>query len=127
MEPREPRVYVVNYAGHDFADAERFGEIYYLTKGYVSFGHFDRIKYQMADALADSRFDDWLLPSGVPFLSIIAVIIFFHEHKRVNLLIWDNKKKRYNELVLHQKGLSDLLAVINGDDDAAGERDKSTG
>jgi hypothetical protein len=45
-----PRVFVTNFAGHDYTKAEKYGEIVWITKGYVSFHSLDRIKYRVCEA-----------------------------------------------------------------------------
>jgi hypothetical protein len=61
-----PRVFVTNFAGHDYTAAEKYGEIVWVTKGYVSFHSLDRVKYRVCEALVGSTSEDWLLLSGIP-------------------------------------------------------------
>lgn len=111
---RGPRVYVTNFAGHDYTKAERYGEIAYVTKGYVSFHSLDRIKYRICEALQGSDSEDWLLLSGIPMICVVAACYWLWKHKKVKLLIHDKRSDGdYRELVISDKNFADLYAVLN--------------
>lgn len=115
MDTMKPRVFVANYAGHDYKDAESYGELQYITKGYLSFHSLDRVKYSVVEEVAKSRSQDWLLLSGKLIISCIAVLAWFSLHKQVKILYWDQKAKRgpkYQELIITADNLEQMLKVI---------------
>lgn len=112
-DTRKPCVFITNYAGHDFGKAERYGEIRWITKGYVSFQSLDRVKFLVTEQVVKSDKEDWLLLAGTPLLSVIAVLIWYAIHKQVKLLVFDRKgEKDYRELIITERNISDLLRVL---------------
>lgn len=118
-EQKKQRVFVTNYAGHDYTDAERYGEFVWITKGFVSFQSLDRVKFNIAELLIkeESNKEDWLLLSGKPIICVVTALIWFALHQKVKILVWDQKNRnKYRELVLTQKNMSDLIGVLVGDE-----------
>lgn len=108
-----PKVWITNYAGHDYAAAKHYGEFEFITKGYVSFQSLDRVKYQIAEQVAKSDKDDWILISGRPIISCVAILIWFQLHKQVKILNWDQKSGgTYRELVITERNLDEILNVL---------------
>jgi hypothetical protein len=91
-------VYIINDSGHDYSDAERFGELIVMTSGLID--KFDiTAMYRAFDIfLKDSKPDDFLLHSGPSIMAAVACAQFAAMHGRLNLLVWryeDGKKDRY--------------------------------
>ena len=103
-----PSVWVVNFAGHNYTDAERWGELKYVTKGYVSLGHLDRLVYQVVESLEESRPTDWLIPSGLLILNVLASVFWYEKHGALRLLMWDRKNDSYMELNVDTEHLTFL-------------------
>lgn len=111
-EQVKSRVYITNFAGHDFTKAEKYGELVFVTTGYVSFQSLDRIKFEIVESLKTSRPDDWLCLTGVPILQVVSAVVWFHMHNKVNLLVWDRKKRDgYRELILTEKNFDQILEL----------------
>lgn len=111
------RVFVTNYAGHDYTKAEKFGKIIPLTKGYVSFQSLDRVKFKIAENLLEheATSDDYLLFSGNSFISIVAAIVWYTIHKKVKLLVHDTRNSgEYRESVITEKNINDILNILSG-------------
>lgn len=109
------KVYIANFAGHDYASAEQYGELVFITKGYISFQSLDRLKYSVVESLVDSSPRDYLLLSGTPVICAIAAVAWFHLHKEVRLLIHDKKVKdriAYREMVLNERNFHHLFAAL---------------
>lgn len=112
------RVWIVNFAGHDYSDAEKWGEIRPVTIGYVGQGSFDRLLYDVVNGLKDSQPDDWMLPSGLTILNVIAAAVWLKMHGELRILVFDRKaeKSDYRELKLtssHLEYLIGSLASVN--------------
>lgn len=107
------RVFVTNYAGHDYETAKSYGEIYWITRGYVSFQSLDRVKFLITEQVVKSDKDDWLLLSGTPIISVIATLVWYAIHKKVKLLVYDRKGHgEYRELIITEGNVADLLKVL---------------
>lgn len=109
------RVFITNYGGHPgYAQATQFGEFKYVTKGYVSFQEIDKVKDIVAQGLSDSTAEDYLLISGINIIATFAALLWFRKHKKIRLLIWDMKKKRYRENEVTEFNLDNLLEANHG-------------
>lgn len=109
------RVFVTNFAGHDYASAEQYGELVFITKGYISFQSLDRVKYSVMEAIVKSTPQDYLLLSGTPVICAIAAVAWFCLHREVKLLIHDKKVKdriAYREMILNEKNFHHLIAAL---------------
>jgi len=130
VKTRQPVVWITNYAGHEFSLAKQYGELRYITKGYISFSSLDRLKFHIAGQLVESQPEDYLLLSGTIIICVIAAIVWFKMHKKIKLLNWDRKSSpplqfvadsneqltentgAYREMVITDDNLTQLLGVI---------------
>jgi len=85
----------VNKGGHDHSDAERFGELVYLSEGSINRYATSVMYRDFAQILKDSHEDDYLLPTGLTIMSVIACSIFARLHGRLNLLLFKSGKEKY--------------------------------
>ena len=107
-----PQVWIVNLAGHDYEKAKEWGELRHVTSGYVSPGYLDRLLFDVAKGLKDSAPEDFLLPSGLLVLNIIATAVWISMHGEIRALIWDVKKKEYRRLLIENSHLEHLLSNL---------------
>jgi hypothetical protein len=116
MMDNNKTVWVANYAGHDYKKAEKFGTIKFITKGYVSFGNLERLKYLVTEALKDSKEDDYLLLSGASSICVLSAIVTIMKHGQTNLLVYDKKaddgEGDYNELPVTVDNMEKLIDVV---------------
>jgi len=84
----KPTVWIVNKGAHDHSDANRFGKIEYLSEGMVNRYSTNVMYREFYPKLAKSSPDDYILPTGLTIMSVIACSIFAMLHKRLNLLIY---------------------------------------
>lgn len=108
-EDVRPTVWVVNFAGHNYEAAEEFGRLEYLTRGYVSMGSLDRLFYTVAEAVAKTEREDYLLLSGLIALNSIAAAVWLEKHRILRLLLWDQKLKKYRPLVITRDQIGTLF------------------
>ena len=96
------RVFVINKGTHDFSDAERFGEVVFLSNGPLNRFATDRMKEVFEDGLKDSGPHDYILVTSLSVANMIAGAIFARRHKRLNLLIYrlDGESSSYIERVI---------------------------
>jgi hypothetical protein len=110
----EPRVFISNYGGHDYEAASGYGELKWITKGFVSHQSLDRLKYQIAEEVLKTDKEDWLLLSGKPLICAVTALLWFAIHRKVKLLVWDQKGKgvKYRELIISEGNMAELFNVI---------------
>jgi len=83
-----PKVYIVNRGAHDHSDAERFGELIYMSEGSINRYNTNTMYREFVKKLKDSSPDDYILPTGLTIMSNIACCIFAIMHRKLNLLIY---------------------------------------
>lgn len=83
-----PKVFIVNRSAHDFSPAEKFGELVYLSDGPMSRTSTNNMIRQFWSLLQDSSPHDYIIPSGLTNMSIIATSLFTFLHGRLNLLLY---------------------------------------
>lgn len=108
-----PRVYVSNFAGHDYTEAEVYGEIRSITQGFISFQSLDRLKFTIAQALQETTPDDWLLLSGTNIISVLASLLWYQKHGVVKILNFDKTTRKYREIIFNQEHITKLLEVLD--------------
>ena len=96
------KVYIVNRGGHDHGDAERFGELVYLSEGIMSRYGTTQIYRQFSEILKSSSPDDYILPTGLSTMGCIACSIFSFLHGRLNLLLYKSSSSggKYIERII---------------------------
>lgn len=107
------KVYITNSAGHDFTNAKQFGELVWVTKGFVSFHSLDRLKHILSEKLAETKPEDYLLLSGTQVICVVASVIWYEKHKCINLLVHDKKHYGYyRKLTITQSNLEDIMSIV---------------
>lgn len=109
------KVYVANFAGHDFTPAQEYGELCYLTKGYISFQSLDRLKYVIAEALQQSKPEDYLALSGTNIINVLAAVLWLEMHEQVKILNYDKTTNSYRLIVLTRGSNLQLLEGLKGE------------
>lgn len=85
-----PKVYVPNKSHHDFSEAERFGELVFLTEGIVNRYNVNDICRRCASVMHDASEGDHILISSLTVINMIAAAIMAHKFGRVNFLMFQN-------------------------------------
>lgn len=109
-----PKVWIVNFSGHNYSDADRFGTLEAVTVGNISRSSFDRLAFEITQKLSKSSSEDWLLLSGALIANVIAVTIWFRKHGELRALVWDwragdGSEGAYRELKLTNEHVDFLL------------------
>lgn len=95
------KVYVLNRGSHDYSQAERFGEIVYLTDGMLSKLATGVMYRVLSEAFKDSQPSDYILLSSLTTLCSLAVALFAVQHGRVNLLIYHQENYIVRKIVFN--------------------------
>jgi hypothetical protein len=105
---QKKKVWIPNRSFHDFSDAERFGELHYLTEGEVR-GSPNLLARRIHERLTNASEDDYLLISSLSILNVLAAAFLSRRFGRLNLLLFDKMRNRY---------IPNILQLSNGDLDA---------
>lgn len=90
------KVYVANLGGHDFSDAQRYGELVYLTTHGFKPKEIDRVTFELLDKLRFFDADrDYFLPVGQDLINLTALWILTQQHETFKVLYWDYKDRQY--------------------------------
>ena len=89
------KVFVVNFTGLNHSAAEQYGEVEFITRGYVSFKSMSRVYLQIMEALSTSTPTDFLLPCGLMPLNVFAAAAWLHIHGNLRVLLWNTKSDNY--------------------------------
>ena len=88
------KVYVVNKGGHDHSDAERFGELVFLSTGAMNRYATSTIYRKFVKVLRGSSPGDYILPTGLTVMTLIACAIFARMHGKLNLLLYRTSRNK---------------------------------
>lgn len=102
MAKEKPKVWITNRSSHDFSAAEKYGTLCYLTEGLMRKRNVVHMARTFESVLSDSSPDDYLLPTSLTIMSMVAALVFYQKHGRVNLLIFEDNTYRARTLVLKE-------------------------
>lgn len=83
----EPVVWVPNKGPHDYTNAERYGQVHFLTEGAIPRYQTDAVYAEIANGLATSQPNDYLLIASLSILNAIAAAVLAVKHGRINFLL----------------------------------------
>jgi hypothetical protein len=88
VSKRTPLVFVTNLGAHDYAPAEKYGELRFLTRGKINRYSTSTIYREFIESMHDSEKEDFLLISSLSILNSIAAAILSRKHGMVNFLLY---------------------------------------
>lgn len=98
------KVRIINLAGHDFSQAEKWGELVAVTTGNLNIFRPERDLYNITEQLKDfDEEEDYLLLSGNVLANWMVAAVLFCVNKvtTLNLLIYDAKNHCYLEHTIY--------------------------
>lgn len=106
-EVRRPKVYVINRGAHDYSDAERYGDLVYLTEGLLKnpFNTASFYRYA-ADAMHDAYDGDYILVTSLNSMCTVAGWIIGRLGFSLRLLLFKNDN--YIVRTVDENGLLNL-------------------
>jgi hypothetical protein len=84
------KVFVINDGPHDYAAAEQYGELVFLSSGPIDRYATNRMYREFMEILQYSTEKDYILSTSLTTMNMIAASIMTHLHGRINLLIHHN-------------------------------------
>jgi hypothetical protein len=88
MEPNHKRVYIVNKSAHDFSEAEKYGNLVFITEGRLNRFSVNDMHRQTDEALLGSTMYDYIVPCSLNVLNSVVCATFAVKHRRLNLLLF---------------------------------------
>lgn len=82
------KVFVVNKSAHDFSEAEKYGELVFITKGRLNRFNINDMHRQASEILEHSNTHDYIVPCSLNILNSIVCSTFAVMHKRLNILLF---------------------------------------
>lgn len=102
MAERRPKVFVVNKSTHDYSQAEKYGELVYVTTGHQYHFATGTHARNWLEKLKNSQPEDMIILSSLNVLCGIGCAVFAMLHGRLNLLLYRNGKYMLREVRLDQ-------------------------
>ena len=106
------KVWVSNFSGHDYTKLSRFGEIRFITRGFVAFDTLDRVKYTVAEGMIEVEENDYLALSGASIIGVIAAILWYIRFKKVQVLNYDKLTQDYRDITLDGDSIELLTKTL---------------
>lgn len=94
------KVFVLNDGGHNYTDAERFGEIVICTTGTVAKDNISMMYRQLSDTLIDAHAEDLIMVSGLTSLCMVAAAMMADQFGEVHMLVHKDGKYEERDLML---------------------------
>ena len=82
------KVFIVSNGGHDYSDAERFGEIVFCTEGVIRKDDVSQMYREINEALSHATADDYILVSSLTSMCMVAAGIFADRFGELHLLLF---------------------------------------
>ncbi len=108
--------------GHDYTTAKQHGELVFLYPGKINVFASCKLITELCEKLETSKKDDFLLPSGNSMATCIAFSILMMKHGMVNMLIYSFRNQLFEVRTILQTQYKLQTAVVNEEDDNAGNR-----
>lgn len=103
-------VYVPNKSGHDFSAAESYGNLVFVSEGYIKRNNVAEMYRLCAEAINNSSETDYIIQTGLPTLFGILCASFAFKHGRLNLLLHEvNTEMPHGRYIERQLVLDQLV------------------
>ena len=102
-----PTVYMTQEGHFDYSGADDYGELKFITAEDFNSAPNSIINTQVINdivgALRDfNKESDWVIASGSPYITaIVFLVLGLMGIESVNILRWDNRSRKYNELTIN--------------------------
>lgn len=97
------KVYVVSNGGHDYSDAQRFGEVVFCTEGVIRKDDTAQMYREIQAAVADASPQDYLLVSSLTSMCMIAAAILSDRFGELHLLLFKDGQYIHRDIILESR------------------------
>jgi len=98
--PTRPHVFITHQGNREYGEAEKYGDLFFLTKGNVPLLSPRAVLALLEPKLKGSTPQDYFLPCGPASIRMMAAAILARKHGRLNLLVWLEKERTYSERII---------------------------
>lgn len=104
-------VWIANEAGHNYEKARVFGDdLKPLTLGNINPLQVDRLIWHLARGIGKYvREDDYLLVSGTPIISAMALLLWMTHFKKCQILLWNASGREYELTTVEMDHVQNLI------------------
>lgn len=95
MPDKVNRVYVTNNSGYPYDKAKEYGELVFLTRGYMYYNDIDDIIKKIGNIISEASEDDYLCLSGNNFICALALHLWSNNKGICKILHWDQDTRDY--------------------------------
>lgn len=97
------KVYVVSNGGHDYSDAQRFGEVVFCTDGVIRKDDTAQMYREIHAALEEAKPDDFLLVSSLTSMCMVAAAILSDRFGELHLLLFKDGQYISRDIILESR------------------------
>lgn len=94
------KVFIVNNGGHDYSDAQRYGDIVFCTDTVIRKDDVSQMYRELSFALEEAQADDYLLVSSLTSLCMVAAAILADRFGELHLLLFKDGQYVERDLIL---------------------------
>ena len=95
------KVYIINDSGHDYKEAEKYGELTYLTRGKVASYATNQHYRTFAEIMSDASPNDYILVTSLASMNLIAGWIIGILGFPLNMLLFKDNTYVVRRLMPH--------------------------
>lgn len=85
--PKKKKVFIVNKSYHDYAEAEKFGDLIFMSEGSINRYSASKIFRLFEPFVKESKKTDYILLTSMTIMCSIVCGMFGAKHGRLNLLL----------------------------------------
>ena len=85
--PKKKKVFIVNKSYHDYSEAEKFGELVFMSEGSINRYSASKIFRIFEPFIKESKKTDYVLLTSMTIMCSIICGMFGAKHGRLNLLL----------------------------------------
>ena len=85
--PKKKKIFIVNKSYHDYTEAEKFGELIFMSEGSINRYSASKIFRIFEPFIKESKKTDYILLTSMTIMCVIVSGMFATKHKRLNLLL----------------------------------------
>ena len=89
---RRPKVFIINKSGHDYSPAQEFGDLVFLSEGFVEPYDLNIHYREFSEKLQEAQEGDYLLITSLASLNALAGWILGIKGLSLNLLLFKGNK-----------------------------------
>lgn len=90
------KVFVTNMSGYEYESAEKFGDLVYVTQGFIKLDKLDNLKKLFKKFIDSASAEDYLLLSGNTLVCALAVHLWMEKFGTAKVLHWNFNTKEYD-------------------------------